>query len=205
MDKKLIREIFVQYAVEVEGEHGEIWWSIPDEDVGIVVDTIAVQHEQEVAKLRGELSERRTICEAAQGEAEENFADLKLAQDDVARLRAQVAERTTALELQLMTFKKLVGRFYGTLQVYSGGYQMRDPDHLEVLLADADHALKEAPEHNLIWRGQAYAYPGVIDELVVLPDGKMSVSEEMEGIDPPKNAQLISLYAVLKGSEEEDG
>ena len=60
-------------------------------------ETIAAQYEQEVAKLKGQLSERRTICEAAQEEAERNFVDLKLAQDDVAQRRAQVAVIGTVL------------------------------------------------------------------------------------------------------------
>jgi len=74
MDKKLIREIFVQYAVEVEGEHGEIWWSIPDEDVGIVVDTIAAQHEQEVADLVAMMA-TELVCIANVIEGGESFAE----------------------------------------------------------------------------------------------------------------------------------
>ena len=189
MDKKWVAQTIVQFARDAKLVNWHEQEIEPDE----LAETIAAQHEREMTRARSEKTELLTCGHPAAN-----------ADDDGCRM-CRLVERTTVLELQLTTFKKLVGRFYGTLQVYSGGYQMRDPDHLEVLLADADHALKEAPEHNLIWRGQAYAYPGVIDELVVLPDGKMSVSEEMEGIDPPKNAQLISLYAVLKGSEEEDG
>jgi len=67
-------------------------------------DTIAAQHEEEVAELRGQLSERRTICEAAQEEAARNFVDLKLAQDEVAQVRARVAAMTTALQIAQSTF-----------------------------------------------------------------------------------------------------
>ena len=105
------------------------------------------------------------------------------------------------LSLQLAALKKLLGRFYGTLQVYSEGYQMRDPGHLETLLADADQAMNELPELDVVWRGRGWFDPtlGPMDEIAVLPDGEVGIYQEMSGLDPPQDACMLSLYAVKRG------
>ena len=105
------------------------------------------------------------------------------------------------LSLQLAALKKLLGRFYGTLQVCSQGYQMRNPDHLERLFADADQAMKELPELDVAWRGTGWFDPtlGLMDEIAVLPDGEVGIYQEMSGLDPPQDACMLSLYAVKRG------
>jgi len=102
------------------------------------------------------------------------------------------------LSLQLAALKKLLGRFYGTLQVYSEGYQMRDPGHLETLLADADQAMKELPELDVVWRGRGWFDPtlGPMDEIAVLPDGEVGIYQEMAGAEVPQEAYMLNLYAV---------
>ena len=105
------------------------------------------------------------------------------------------------LSLQLAALKKLLGRFYGTLQVYSEGYQMRDPGHLETLLADADQAMNELPELDVVWRGRGWFDPtlGPMDEIAVLPDGEVGIYQEMAGVEVPREACMLSLYAVKRG------
>jgi len=87
MDKDDVRNLMDS----VDYVYGKGRWTFRESQLDRLARIIAAQHEQEVAKLQGQLSERRTICEAAQEEAEKNFVDLKLAQDEVAQLRAQVA------------------------------------------------------------------------------------------------------------------
>ena len=41
MNKQAIRDSFVRYALEVEGEHGETWWSLPDHMVDKFAHAIA--------------------------------------------------------------------------------------------------------------------------------------------------------------------
>jgi len=105
------------------------------------------------------------------------------------------------LSLQLAALKKLLCEFSGILRVYSEGYQMRDPGHLETLLADADQAMNELPELDVVWRGRGWFDPtlGPMDEIAVLPDGEVGIYQEMSGLDPPQDACMLSLYAVKRG------
>jgi len=107
------------------------------------------------------------------------------------------------LSLQLAALKKLLGRFYGTLQVYSQGHQIRNPDHLEKLFADAEQAMKELPELDVVWRGRGWFDPtlGPMDEIAVLPDGEVGIYQEMAGVEVPREACILSLYAVKRGKE----
>ena len=109
------------------------------------------------------------------------------------------------LSLQLAALKKLLGRFYGTLQVCSQGYQMRHPDHVEKLFADAEQAMNELPELDVVWRGRGWFDPtlGPMDEIAVLPDGEVGIYQEMAGVEVPQGACMLSVYAVKRGKEPE--
>ena len=84
MNKQAIRDSFVGYALEVEGEHGETWWSLPDHVVNKFVEAIAQDHEEEVGKLRDKV---------------ELWHSLQVAQyDEATRLEAQVAVMAELIE-----------------------------------------------------------------------------------------------------------